>query len=87
QGDKLAGVVAASKALDETRVLALEAHLHEHLSHVEGWLLLAMHRLPRTRQSATAVLDALVEISSVEKQYVDDAPLRPSLRTLVQGLE
>ena len=40
----------------------LEAQLGEGDCDVEGWLLLAMHRLPRRENSAGAVLDT-VEVS------------------------
>lgn len=39
---------------------ALEAQLNEDARcDVEGWLLLALHRLPRAGDSATAVLNAV----------------------------
>ncbi|CAM9282331.1 unnamed protein product [Choristocarpus tenellus] len=83
-GDSLEGCY---DALNDVQLEALEAHLEETPSDVEVWLLLAMQRLPRGGESTAAIWEAVEEFAQLNEPFEDDGPLRPSLRTLVRGLE
>lgn len=47
------------RACGYSQLNVLEGHLNKGTCDVEGWLLLAMHRFPRTGNSARAVLDTI----------------------------
>ncbi|CAN0436043.1 unnamed protein product [Ectocarpus sp. 12 AP-2014] len=82
---------AASAALPDDQLSALEAQLNEGAScDVEGWLLLAMHRLPRAEGSAKAVLKTISDVAcgaSGPMGSVDQAAIKSTLRTFVRPLE
>ncbi|CBN75469.1 Hypothetical leucine rich repeat protein [Ectocarpus siliculosus] len=82
---------AASAALPDDQLSALEAQLNEGAScDVEGWLLLAMHQLPRTGGSVKAVLNTISDVAcgaSGPMGSVDQAAIKTALRTFVQPLE
>ncbi|CAM9281098.1 unnamed protein product, partial [Ectocarpus sp. 13 AM-2016] len=84
---------AASAALPDDQLSELEAQLNEGTScDVEGWLLLAMHRLPRTGGSAKAVLNTISASdvacgASGPMGSVDQAAIKSALRTFVRPLE
>ncbi|CAM9713809.1 unnamed protein product, partial [Ectocarpus fasciculatus] len=82
---------AASAALPDDQLSALEAQLNEGAScDVEGWLLLAMHQLPRAGGSAKAVLNTISDVAcgaSGPMGSVDEAAIKSALRTFVRPLE
>ncbi|CAB1111808.1 unnamed protein product [Ectocarpus sp. CCAP 1310/34] len=82
---------AASAALPDDQLSALEAKLNEGAScDVEGWLLLAMHQLPRAGGSAKAVLNTISDVAcgaSGPMGSVDQAAVKSALRTFVRPLE
>ncbi|CAM9390018.1 unnamed protein product [Pylaiella littoralis] len=82
---------AAAAALTEDQLSALEAQLNEGAScDVEGWLLLALHRLPRSGDSAMAVLNTVGGVArgvGGPMGSADRAAIKAALRTFVQPLE
>ncbi|CAM9407342.1 unnamed protein product, partial [Ectocarpus sp. 8 AP-2014] len=82
---------AASAALPDDQLSALEAQLSEGAScDVEGWLLLAMHQLPRAGGSAKAVLNTISDVAggaSGPMGSVDQAAIKSALRAFVRPLE